>query len=396
MNLREGVQRRRPTLDQVSQEIFDNPELGFAEHRAVTTLTDALSAGGFQVTHPVADIDTAFVAVHEGSETGATVAILAEYDALPGIGHGCGHNLIAAGAVTAALAAVDAWPDHPGTLTVIGTPAEEGGGGKILLADRGVFDHVDAAMMFHPSDRSLRSKHALAASHATVTFTGLATHAAKTPWEGRSALAATQVFLVALDAMRQFLPPTARLHYVIREGGHAPQMVPDRASVSLSARDRTAAGADDLVRRVRLAAEGAAIATETQVVVDVDPLQYSDRINNMTMADHFARTFEEQGIDMPAGEPDEPSGSSDIGNVSQLVPTIHPCVNITHEPTPGHSDAFKEAAGSVHGADQTELAAFAMAKLAQDLLDPSTGLLNRARDEYRQGAVPTGLDRTAG
>lgn len=383
MNPAESIRRIRHVLDHISSEIFSNPELGFQEHGAVRVVSEALSRGGFNVSGPIGHMDTAFVATHKGSSPGPHIAILAEYDALPGIGHGCGHNLIAAGAVVAGLAAVDAQPDHPGTISVIGTPAEEGGGGKILLANAGVFDEVDAAMMFHPSDRSIRNKHALAVSHADVTFHGTAAHASKTPWEGRSALAAMQVFMVAMDALRQFLPPTARLHYIVTEGGDAPGMVPARTRVRLGARDRTAAGADDLVRRVRLAAEGAALATETSVDFGLDPLQYSDRINNMTMAAHFAATFEERGVDMPEGAPDEPSGSSDIGNVSQLVPTIHPCVNITKEATPGHSEAFKEAARSAFGADQTETAALAMARLTLDLLNPGTGLLEKARDEFK-------------
>lgn len=383
MTVPEAVQRFRHVLDHLSSEIFKNPELGFQEHHARKVIGEALSWGGFTVSGPVAGMDTAFVAQHSSGKPGPNIAILAEYDALPGIGHGCGHNLIAAGAAVAGLAAAEAQPDHAGTISVIGTPAEEGGGGKILLANAGVFDDVDAAMMFHPSDRSIRNKHALAVSHADVTFTGTAAHAAKTPWEGRSALAAMQVFMVAMDSMRQFIPPAARLHYIVTEGGDAPGMVPARTRLRLGARDRTSSGVSELLRRVKLAAEGAALATETSVDLAVDPLQYSDRINNMTMAAHFASTFEDRGVAMPEGQPDEPSGSSDIGNVSQLVPTIHPCVSITRSPTPGHSDAFLEAAGSPFAADQTEVAATAMASLTLDLLDRGTGLLGAAAEEFR-------------
>src|SRR5690349_7608337 len=244
----------RPAMDRISLAIHARPEVRFEEQYAVSELTRWLAGEGFAVGCPAGGLETAFVARHQGSRPGPTVAVLMEYDALPGLGHGCGHNLIAAGGALAAIAAAEAMPDHPGTLLAIGTPAEEGGGGKIRMLDAGVFEGVDAALMFHPADRGLVARHGLGAAHLGFRFHGRAAHAAKNPEDGRSALAATQLFLTAVDMMRQFVPSTARLHGIITNGGAAANVVPDLAEAVLYARDTTADGVEALVARVTDAA----------------------------------------------------------------------------------------------------------------------------------------------
>jgi amidohydrolase len=308
------------------------------------------------------------------------VALCAEYDALPGIGHGCGHNLIAAGGLAAAVAAVRARPDHPGALTVIGTPAEEGGGGKVLLADAGVFAGHDAALMFHPSDVGLTLKHALASAHLEVHFHGRAAHAAKSPWQGRSALAAAQLFLAALDALRQFVRPTARMHAVIRDGGGAPNVVPEHASVELMVRESTLDLTDELVERVRRAAQGAAIATETRYEMHETAPRYAERVPNRTLAERFGQLMGELGIPLREAQPGEPAGSSDIGNVSRLLPTLHPAIPITDRPTAGHSSEFRDAAASELALERTAAAARCLTALSLELL--SGELLPVARAEF--------------
>ncbi|MCX4767117.1 M20 family metallopeptidase [Streptomyces sp. NBC_01275] len=375
----------RPRLDEVSLGIHARPELKFAEYHAQQALTDWLIESGFTVSAGVGGLDTAFVAVHEGSAPGPYVAVLAEYDALPGVGHGCGHNLIGAGGAAAAIGLVRALPGHPGTVAVIGTPGEEtGGAGKVRLAEAGVFDGVDAAVMFHPSDRSVTTQHALAAAHLRVAFAGLSAHAAKSPWEGRSALAAVQVFLHAIDALRQFVPPTARLHGIVSDGGQAPNVVPARAAVDLYVRDRTTAAAEALVERVRSAAEGAALATGTRAeVTETGPL-YAERRDNPVLAAHFGAAVRALGLDIAPDTPDAPAGSSDIGNLSQLLPVVHPYVQIAEAGTPAHSEAMREAAATPFAHDRAQLAATGLAKVAADLLtDPE--LLAEVRAEF--GAV---------
>jgi amidohydrolase len=374
----------RPRMDAVSLAIHARPELKFAEFHAQRLLTRWLGEEGFAVTSPAGGLDTAFVAVHEGSRPGPYVAVLAEYDALPGVGHGCGHNLIAAGAAAAAVAVVRALPAHPGTVAVIGTPGEEmGGAGKVRLAGAGVFDGVDAAVMFHPGDRWLTGRPGLAAAHLRVAFTGVSAHASVSPWQGRSALAAAQLFLAALDTMRQFVPPTARLHGIVSDGGQAPNVVPARAAVDLYVRDRTAVSAGALVERVRRAAEGAALATGTKAEVSETGPLYAERRNNAVLAERFGEAVRALGVDIAPGDPDSPAGSSDIGNLSQRMPVIHPYVQIAAAGTPAHSEAMREAAATPLAHDRVQVAATGLAKVVAELLtDPA--VLAAARAEFEE------------
>ncbi|MGW0599448.1 M20 family metallopeptidase [Streptomyces sp. NPDC002776] len=359
----------RPRMEAVSLAIHARPELKFTEFHAHQVLTRWLSEAGFTVTSGAGGLDTAFVAVHEGGRPGPRVAVLAEYDALPGVGHGCGHNLIAAGAAAAAVAAVRALPAHPGTVAVIGTPGEEmGGAGKVRLAEAGVFEGVDAALMFHPADRSVTTQHALAAAHLRIDFTGVGAHAARSPWEGRSALAAAQLFLNAVDSLRQFVEPTARLHGVVTDGGQAPNVVPAHAAVELYVRDRTTAATEALVERVRAAAEGAALATGTAGAVSETGPLYAERRDSAVLAERFGWAVRELGLDIAPGAADTPAGSSDIGNLSHLLPVIHPYIQIAEPGTPAHSEAMREAAASPFAHDRTELAATGLARLVTELL----------------------------
>ncbi|WP_405821788.1 amidohydrolase [Streptomyces sp. NBC_00838] len=372
----------RPRMEEVSRAVHARPELKFAEFHALEVLTGWLAEAGFAVETGACGVDTAFVAVHEGSTPGPYVAVLAEYDALPGVGHGCGHNLIAAGGAAAAIAAVRALPGHAGTIAVIGTPGEEmGGAGKVLLAEAGVFDGVDAAVMFHPSDRSATTQHALAAAHLRAEFTGVSAHAAKTPWEGRSALAAAQLFLNALDSMRQFVPPTARLHGIVSDGGQAANVVPARAAVDFYVRDTTSAATEALVERVRAAARGAALATGTEAAVTETGALYTERRDNSVLAARFGATVRALGVDIGPGAPDEPAGSSDIGNLSQLLPVIHPYVQTAAFGTPSHSDAMRDASATAFAHDRTRIAATGLARVVTDLVsDPE--FLAAARAEF--------------
>jgi amidohydrolase len=377
----------RPRMEEVSRSIHARPELRFAEFHAQEVLTGWLAEAGFVVEAPAGGVESAFVAVHEGRGAGPYVAVLVEYDALPGVGHGCGHNLIAAGGAAAAIAAVRALPGHPGTVAVIGTPGEEmGGAGKVLLAEAGVFDGVDAAVMFHPADRSMTTQHALAAAHLRAEFTGVSAHAAKSPWEGRSALAGAQLFLNALDGMRQFVPPTARLHGIVSDGGQAPNVVPARAAVDFYVRDSTAVSVGALVARVRRAARGAALATETEVVVSETGPLYAERRNNAVLAARFGATVRALGLEIGPGAPDSPAGSSDIGNLSHLLPVIHPYVQTAPLGTPSHSAAMCEAAATPFAHERTRVAAVGLARVVADLVTEPE-FLEAARAEFAAEAL---------
>lgn len=362
------IARHRAEMDRISRGIHRTPETRFEERFAAETLAGWLEDNGFSVQREAGGLETAFVARHEGRGDGPTVAILLEYDALPGLGHGCGHNLIGAGGALAAIAAAEAFPDHPGTLLAIGTPGEEGGGGKILMLEAGVFDGVDAALMFHPADRGITARHALAADHLGFRFIGRAAHAAKNPEDGRSALAACQLFLTAVDIMRQFVPSTARLHGIITQGGTAPNIVPELAEASMYVRDLTEEQVAGLVVRVTDAAHGAALATGCRAEIYTTSPAYTERLNNMTLAERCAEHLAASGIVLEPPSAGNPAGSSDIGNLSKSIPIIHPYLQIAERGTPGHSAEMREAAARPEAHDRVALMAGAIARTALDAL----------------------------
>jgi amidohydrolase len=385
------VERHRADFERISLRIHADPETRFEERRASALLAGWLADRGFAVTAPAGGLDTAFVARHDGTAPGPTVAVLLEYDALPGIGHACGHNLIGAGGALAAILAAELAPDHPGTLLAIGCPGEEGGGGKVRLLEAGVFDGVDAALMFHPADRSLLARDALAVEHLGVTFRGVAAHAAKNPQDGRSAAAAVNLFFVALDMLRQFVPPTARVHGIVTKGGDAPNVVPAHTEAALLVRDETTEAVRDLVARVMDAAQGAALATGcTATVFETGPA-YEERVNNLALARRCAEHLAGFGLALEPPSPLNPAGSSDVGNVSRTIPTIHPYLQIAPRGTPGHSEAFRDAAATPIAHERTVQMSAALAATAVDLLrDPHLLAAVRAEHAASAGAPPSG------
>ena len=365
----------------ISQEIHANPELRFEEFAASRLLVSQAEAAGFTARMPYGGLETGFRADHVGAEPGPTVAILMEYDALPKIGHGCGHNLIAAVGISAAKHALSLVPAHPGTLSLIGTPAEEGGGGKIKMIEAGAFADVDAAMMAHPADRTLLERHGLAAHHLRVSFTGAAAHAAKSPEEGRSALAGAYLFLNAVDAMRQFIPSSARIHGIIDDGGAAPNIVPDSSSVLMFVRDLTDESANAIRARVEKAAHGIALATDTSVEITETAPTYGARLNNSVMADAVGEHLRGSLIPPDSTSPSNPAGSSDIGNVSSVVPTIHPYFQIVDRGVSSHTAEF--AAGAI--TERAHLAAATMARALGEVaarLLTETELMSRVQTEF--------------
>ncbi len=368
-------------LIRISRAIHARPETRFEEEFAAEFLASELERIGMSVERGYAGLPTSFRGTHTTGVPGPTVAILLEYDALPGIGHGCGHNLIAAAGVTAAARVIQQQPEHPGTFTVIGTPGEEGGGGKIKILDAGGFAGVDAAMMVHPADRSLIARHGLAAHHLEVTWSGRASHAAKSPEQGRSALAAAYLFLNSLDAMRQFVPSSARFHGIITNGGQAPNIVPDSAACVIYIRDLVDSDAVALRQRIENAARGMALATDTTVSFAETAPTYAARNNNLTMARRFGSHLAAHGVIAEEPNSTNPAGSSDIGNVSARVPTIHPYIQITDRGVANHTREFASAALTDQAHSQSLAAAMAMADVTIDLLsDPD--LLDAVRQEF--------------
>jgi amidohydrolase len=366
------------TLTEVSRDLHANPELALEEKYAARRLSGVLAAEGFDVRTGVGGLPTAFRG--DAGSGGPVVAFLCEYDALPGIGHGCGHNLIAAGGLGAAIALRRAAPDLRGTVSCIGTPGEEGAGGKVLLLDAGVFDDVDAALMFHPGDRTMPVRHATASRTLTLDFHGRAAHAAGSPQEGRSALAAIIQFFVGVDSLRQFVPETCRMHGVITDGGQAANVVPAHTSAEFMVRALTSEILDDLTERVEAVARAAASATGTTVTI-AHGVRYAERKNNKVIARRVADHLRDLGVEVEQPMLRGGTGSSDIGNVSLVLPAIHPYLQIMDAGTPTHSVAMTEAAASDRAHEAMLAMATALACAGADLLaDPD--LLAAARREF--------------
>ena len=375
----QAVDRLADELEVLSRQIHDHPELAYQEVKAAGWLADFLAKQGFKVERGVAGVETAFRGTIEHG-AGPTIAILCEYDALPQIGHACGHNVIAtAGAgAGAALAAVrDKLP--AGRVQVIGTPAEEGGGGKVKLIQGGVFKDVDAAMMIHGFDRWILHQDLLGIVRVGFEFRGKAAHASADPWEGVNALDAVIQTFNNVSMLRQQIRPDARIHGIVTNGGAAPNIIPEIAACTFYVRAAKLDYMWELYKRVVACAEGAAKATGcTMTVIDMEAPYEPLKRNNMLLGLFAANMTSVGAVESPA--PDR-LGSSDIGNVSQVIPAIQPMVQIAPNGTPIHSRAFEEAAITPLARQGMCQAAKTMAMTTYDLLaDP--GLVKRARAEF--------------
>jgi len=376
----QAVDRLADDLEALSRKIHDNPELAYQEVKAAGWLADFLAGQGFKVERGVAGVETAFRATVE-TGAGPTIAILCEYDALPAIGHACGHNVIAtAGAgAGAALAAVrDKLP--AGRIQVIGTPAEEGGGGKVKLIEGGVFKTVDAAMMIHGFDRWILHQDLLGIVRVGFEFAGKAAHASADPWEGVNALDAVIQTFNNVSMLRQQMRPDARIHGIVTQGGAAPNIIPEVAACTFYVRAAKLDYMWDLRKRVVACAAGAAQATGcTLTVIDFEA-PYEPLKRNDTLLDLFRANMKTAGaVESPPLA--DRMASSDIGNVSQVIPAIQPMVQIAPHGTPIHSRAFEAAAVSTLARQGMCQAAKTMAMTTYDLLaDP--GLVKRARSEF--------------
>jgi len=365
----------------VSQRIHDHPELRFEEHRAAGWLAESLEQAGIAVERGVGDLPTAFRA-RVGSGAGPRIAILAEYDALPEIGHACGHNLIAGGALGAFLALAKQGK-LPGNVDLIGTPAEEGGGGKIRLLEAGVFQGVDAAMMFHPYDRDILAHPALASRWLTMKFAGTPAHAAAAPWDGNSALTACLETFRLIDSQRVHFRDGVRVHGYVTNGGQAVNIIPEHAACEFSVRAPFKAELERVAAIVERCARGAAMACGVEVNLSIRQ-GYREMKNNLAIARRFGAALAALGRPARETDPRVGSGSTDMGDLSQAIPSIHPYLAICDEgETLCHQHAFAACAASERGFQTMLTAAKAMARTTLDLLeDPQ--LLDGVKAEFAQ------------
>ena len=363
---RQVVDEASDRLVDLSHRIHAHPEVMFEEERACRWVAETLSDGGFGVEAGVCELPTAFVATAGNGPL--TVAICAEYDALPGVGHACGHNMIAAAAAGAGIALAPLADELGLTVKVMGTPAEEGGGGKILMLERGAFTGVHAAMMVHPAPVESVRMPCLAVSHVDVLYTGKEAHASAFPELGVNAADALTVAQTAVGLLRQHIGPRARIHGIVTKGGDVPNIVPAHTSAKYFIRERTLADLAALERRVHRCFEAGAVATGCKVAVEPQCPPYSEFVDDEVLATLYRGNAEALGRTFPdLGELlDRMAASTDMANVSLTVPTIHPLLGLGTLPVSNHQPEFAAFCATAE-ADRTLLdGAVAMAWTAVD------------------------------
>ncbi|MFU8841096.1 MAG: M20 family metallopeptidase [Nitriliruptoraceae bacterium] len=357
------LDRSREELVALSHAIHGDAEVGFEEHTSSRRVAEALAAGGFDVQHGAAGLDTAVVATVGSGPL--TVAVCAEYDALPGIGHACGHNVIAAAAVGAGLALAPLADELGLTVRVLGTPAEEGGGGKIVMLREGSFDGANLAMMVHPAPYESARMPCLAVQHFDVRYQGVSAHASAYPQLGVNAADALTVAQVAIGLLRQHIKPTDRIHGIVTDGGDAPNIVPERTAGQWYARAASLAELKELYPRVKACFEAGAIATGATVAFDEPGPAYSEFAHD----EELIALWEVEARAIGRQLPDEPmdesiAGSTDMANVSLGMPTIHPMLGIETGGAVNHQPGFTAACVTADADRAVRDGALAMARTA--------------------------------
>lgn len=376
------IDELQQTFYDISQYIGNNPELGHEEVKAYTALTNELAKHNFEVEIGTCDLATAFTAVYDSHKPGPSIGFMAEYDALPGLGHACGHNLIGTMAIAAAIGLSKVLSETGGKVYVYGTPAEETTGGKVTMAEAGVFNHLDAAMMVHPYYCHQKSGRSLAMDAIQFEFFGKSAHAAAAPHEGINALDAVIQTFNGINALRQHVKPDVRIHGVIPEGGKAANIVPDYATAQFYVRASNRKYVNAVTEQVKACAQGAALSTGARLEISNYEFSYDDMVTNEVLSTAYTQNLQLLGV--PAEEIFEDQGdhgSLDMGNVSQVVPSIHPYIKICNEYFVCHTHEFREAALSPQGQEALILGAKTMALTGYDLLTKEE-LLQKVKDEF--------------
>jgi amidohydrolase len=341
--VRERIDGQASELVELSHRIHANPELGFEEHKASAWVAEGLDAAGLRVEHGIAELPTALRATAGSGPL--HIAICAEYDALPGVGHACGHNIIAAAAVGAGIGVAGLADELGLTVSVIGTPAEEGGGGKILLLERGAFEGVHAAMMVHPSPYAQAEMPIIAINQFQVRYTGKSAHASAYPEQGINAADALVVAQTAIGLLRQHLRQSDRVHGIVTAGGDAPNIVPAHAAGTWMVRASTLAELDGVEAKVRRCFEAGALATGASLEIVADHTPYSEMHHDHELSGAYQRNAEALGLTFPDPDklPNRGPGSTDMGNISLAMPSIHPTIAIDSLPAVNHQPEFTAA-----------------------------------------------------
>ena len=367
--IRNFIETRKRELRSLSDDIWKHPELAYTEKYAVSRVRDFMKSQGYEITTPYCGIETAFRCEY-GSGDGPVFAFASEYDALPEIGHGCGHNLICMAGIAAFLAAAELLKTKkiPGKVVLFGTPAEEGGGGKVKMAEAGCLKGIDAVVMTHPSAKNSPDPGSTANLGLEIIFHGKSAHAAGAPEKAINALDAVQLLFTAVSYFRQQLPEHARIHGVILDGGIVPNVIPDLTRCRFYLRSGAESWSPVLEKRFRDMVRGAELMTGCTADIKPFRLPYRSRKPNAVLNEEFIRSMKELGMEITMPE-HQGRGSSDFGNFSQLIPGIHPyfAVSDTMEP-PGHSVDFCTCAGQDAGFENGLNAAASLAHIGYRFL----------------------------
>lgn len=385
------IKQQLPIYQELALDIHAHPEVSNYEVYSSDVLINQLKKEGFDVTKDVAGHHTGFDARYKSSKPGPTLAFLAEYDALPGIGHACGHNLFGNYSALAASALKQVVDEVGGEIRVYGTPGEEGGengSAKGSFVREGFFEDVDAALCVHPAHKYGKTALGLANDPVDIEFFGVASHAAAAPEKGVNALEALIQVFNSINALRLNLPKDVNIHGIITNGGVAANVIPEYASGRFYLRAANRSTLDDVYQKVENIVKGAALATGTKYKFGLFQNGVDDIIVTPTFDEVFTSYFEQVGVpedEIYTGEK-QSLGSSDVGNVSQVIPTIQPTVSISDDYIAGHSEEFKAAAKSEKGLNSIGIAAELLAETALDLL-LDEDLLNRIKEEHKQQKI---------
>jgi amidohydrolase len=380
------IEADMPQLQKLSLKIHDNPELGLHEFKACEWLTEYLASRNFAIEREICEMPTAFRATYGKGKP--CIGLLAEYDALPGVGHACGHNLICTIAIGAAMAAKAAVDRLGGSVVVIGTPAEENYGGKIVMARKGAFSDLDAAILVHPGSADTAVEPAIACQQMNIEFFGKAAHSSANPASGINALDAMLLSFNNINALRQQIQSTARIHGIITDGGQAANIIPEHSAGEFYVRAADEAYLDELLQKVLNCFIGASLATGTRLEYKPDVLRYAGLNANMILAQLYVNNMKIIGRDVKFLESMVPlhAGSTDMGNVSQVTAAIHPLLAVAPKGISLHTAEFAAAAASEKGMKGLSDAAKAVAMTVADLLSDAE-TMQKVRAEFEQGKL---------
>ncbi|PPD57765.1 M20 family metallopeptidase [Dehalogenimonas etheniformans] len=378
-SIKNSIDSQAPALTKIALDIHDNPELGFHEHQAAAWLTDHLKKNGFTVEMGIADLPTAWKATYGSGKP--VIAFVGEYDALPEVGHACGHNLIGTASVGAAVAARQLADKFGGTVVMIGTPAEELYGGKIPMVKKGIFNDLDAAMLVHPDSVSVAMTQALAVVTLYIEYFGREAHASAYPEQGINALDAMVIGYTGVAALRQHIQSSARIHGVITDGGKAANVVPGYSAGNFLVRAMDLKYLEELKERVLNCFRAGALATGAELSYHWDEHAYEPLKANVTLAQLFTDNIKSLGREIVLDDPSHAFGSTDMGNVSQVTPSLHGFLSIAPKDISGHTKEFAMYAASEEGMKAMLDAAAGMAMTAADLFS-SPETLARVKAEF--------------